>query len=266
MDSLLHFAVRCALESGKIQRAHFQKGFGIRHKGEINLVTDIDMACQARILEMIGATFPGDEVISEEKENRYGGSGNRWIVDPLDGTTNYAHGYPFFCTSIAYEEAGEVTLAVVYNPIFEELFWARKGAGAWLNGEAIRVSAVGEMKKSLLSTGFPYDLPTSRRNNIDNFLRFIYSAQAVRRDGSAALNLCYLACSRFDGFWELKLNPWDVAGGSLIVREAGGVVTDFKGGPFSIYGDEIVASNGLIHKGMLEILKLEPVPFTRPPA
>jgi myo-inositol-1(or 4)-monophosphatase len=254
MNNLVDFAVSCALESGRIQKEYYEKGFEIRHKGEINLVTEVDIACQAKIIELIKERFPEDEIIAEEKDNSYTGRENRWIVDPLDGTTNYAHGYPFFCTSIAYEEKGEVTLGVVYNPIFDELFVAGKGEGAYLNGRQIRVSPIGDLKKALLSTGFPYDLATNPHNNIDHFVHFLYAAQAVRRDGSAALNLSYVACGRFDGFWELKLNPWDVAAGLLIVREAGGVITGFKGEEYSIYGDEIVASNGMIHEKILDVL------------
>jgi myo-inositol-1(or 4)-monophosphatase len=255
MNELLEFSIYCARESGKIQREYYQKkGFAIYHKGEINLVTDVDMACQTRIMELIKERFPHDEVISEEKENYYGGKGNRWIIDPLDGTTNYSHGYPFFCTSIAYEAEGDVIVGVVYNPIFDELFYGMRGRGAYFNGQPIHVSKVDNLKGSLLSTGFPYDLPTSKRNNIDNFVNFLFEAQAIRRDGSAALNLSYLACGRFDGFWELKLNAWDMAAGCLIVTEAGGRVTNFGGREFSIYEDEIVASNGLIHHAMLEVL------------
>lgn len=254
MDELLEFAIRCAHESGRIQRKYFGKTIEIRHKGEINLVTEVDFECQNRIIELIKASFPDDEIIAEEKTNYYGGATNRWIVDPLDGTTNYAHGYPFFCTSIGYEVAGEITLGVVYNPIFKELFFARKGGGAYLNGDPIRVSAVSDLKKSLVSTGFPYDIATNPNNNINHFINFLFRSQAVRRDGSAALNLSYLASGRFDGFWELKLNPWDTAAGVLMVREAGGAITSFNGGEYSIYSDEIVASNGLIHQKMCDVL------------
>jgi myo-inositol-1(or 4)-monophosphatase len=254
MDELIRFSIDCAMESGKIQMKHYEKGFAIHHKGEINLVTDVDLECQARIIELISEHFPGDEVISEEKANYYGGTKNRWIVDPLDGTTNYAHGYPFFCTSIAYEIKGEIVAGVVYNPAHDELFFATKGGGAFLNREPIHVSKIDALKQSLVSTGFPYDLPTNPKNNIDNFLKFLYEAQAIRRDGSAALNLSYVACGRFDGFWELKLNPWDTAAGVLMVTEAGGKVTNFKAEQFSIYKDEILASNGLVHQKMLDVI------------
>lgn len=255
MNNVLDFAIQCALESGRIQSEYFQKRIGIHHKGEINIVTDVDIACQRRIIELIEKQYPDDAIIAEEKENTFDETRNKWIVDPLDGTTNYAHGYPFFCTSIAYEVKGEVVAGVVYNPIFKELFSAWKGEGASFNGEKIQVSGINDMKQALLSTGFPYDLPTSTKNNISHFVNFLYHAQAVRRDGSAALNLCYVACGRFDAHWEMKLNPWDMAAGVLIVKEAGGSVTDFQGEKFNIYGDELLASNGLLHDRLLQVLK-----------
>jgi len=255
MDDLLHFAIHCAFESGRIQREYFEKKIGIRHKGEINLVTDVDLYCQKRIIELIEKEYPEHYVIAEEKPNYYSGHRQRWIVDPLDGTTNYAHGYPFFCTSIAFEEDGEIQLGVVYNPIFDELFFARKNGGAYLNGESIRVSSIETMKDALLCTGFPYDLPTSERNNINHFVRFLYEVQAVRRDGSAAMNLCYVACGRFDGYWEIKLSPWDLAAGSLVVTEAGGSMSACFGDRFDIYSGEVVASNGIIHDNMVEVLR-----------
>jgi myo-inositol-1(or 4)-monophosphatase len=255
MDRILEFAVELAFESGKIQKDRFAEAHSIHHKGEINIVTDVDMECQERILNLISTRYPDDDVISEEKDNLFEGEKNRWIVDPIDGTTNYAHGYPFFCTSIAYEVKGDIACGVVYNPIFDELFFARKGKGAYLNGRPLTVSATNHMKQSLLVTGFPYDLNSNDRNNIDHFIAFLYEAQAVRRDGSAALNLAYVAAGRFDGFWELKLNPWDTAAGLLIVQEAGGKVTDFGGEPFDIYKGQLVASNGLIHAEMLRLLE-----------
>ena len=253
MDQILEFAVELALESGRIQKKHFRDNHSIVHKGEINIVTDVDMACQERIIGMIAGQFPDDHIIAEEQENLFEDERNRWIVDPIDGTTNYAHGYPFFCTSIAYEVAGELVCGVVYNPIFDELFFAENGKGAFLNGDPLRTSATAEMKQSLLVTGFPYDL--SGRNNIDHFTAFLFQAQALRRDGSAALNLAYVAAGRFDGFWELRLNSWDTAAGVLLLKEAGGTVTDFQGEPFDIYAGQIVASNGLIHGAMLRVLR-----------
>ncbi len=256
MDPILEFAVELALESGRIQKKHFEETHTIRHKGEINIVTDVDMECQDRILTLLSAHCPGDDVVSEEKDNLPAGDKNRWIVDPIDGTTNYAHGYPFFCTSVAYEVKGKITCGVVYNPIFDELFFSARGKGAYLNGQRLAVSGTSAMKQSLLATGFPYDLNSSNHNNIGHFVAFLYEAQAVRRDGSAALNLSYVAAGRFDGFWELKLNPWDTAAGFLIVGEAGGRVTGFDGEPFKIQEGRIVASNGLIHDEMLRILEV----------
>jgi myo-inositol-1(or 4)-monophosphatase len=254
MDKLLEFSVALAFESGRIQKRHFQKRQSIHYKGEINIVTDVDFECQDRIITMIKQAYPGDDIISEEKTNEYDGDRNRWIIDPIDGTTNYAHGYPFFCTSIAYEVKGKVIYGIVYNPIFDELFFAVKGKGAYLNGQRLKVSDTDKMKRALLATGFPYDINTNPNNNINHFVSFLFEAQAVRRDGSAALNLAYVAAGRFDGFWELKLNAWDTAAGALIVLEAGGSVTSFQGEPFDIYKGKLVASNGLIHQDMLRIL------------
>jgi myo-inositol-1(or 4)-monophosphatase len=254
---ILDFAIQLAFESGRIQKRHFQGSFTIRHKGEINLVTDVDLSCQARIIELIKENFPEDEIIAEEKDNTFGCGKNRWIVDPLDGTTNYAHGYPFFSTSIAYETNGEVIAGVVYNPIFDELFFAKKDGGAFLNGEPLKVSRTEVLKQALLSTGFPYDLNTSSDNNLDHWSNFLFSAQALRRDGSASLNLSYVAAGRFDGFWEIKLHPWDIAAGCLMVMEAGGLVTDLYGKEFSLYRGDICASNGIIHDEMVTILKRE---------
>lgn len=257
MDDRTKFAVYLARESGKIQREYYRKRFSIRFKGDINLVTDVDIACQERIVSLIEKEFPGDEVIAEEKDNTFDGTKNRWIIDPLDGTTNYAHGYPFFCTSVAYEVAGDIVAGAVYNPVFDELFYGTKGEGAFFHNEKLSVSGIDRLKASLLSTGFPYDLPTNPSNNIGHFINFLHHAQAVRRDGSAALNLCYVACGRFEGHWELRLNPWDMAAGDLIVREAGGVVTNIAGGPFSIYASDagIVATNGLVHRQMIDVLR-----------
>lgn len=245
-----------ALESGRIQKESLSRGFAVHHKREeINLVTDVDIACQEKIIAMVREWFPEDDIIAEEQTNTYEGDRNRWIIDPVDGTTNYAHGYPFFCTSIAYEEKGRVIAGVVYNPVMNELFFAAAGKGAYLNGNRIAVSEIGDLKRSLLSTGFPYDIRTNPNNNINHFVNFLFEAQAVRRDGSAALNLSYVACGRFDGFWELHLNPWDLAAGALILEEAGGHITNITGGAFDIYRGECLASNGLVHRAMESVIK-----------
>lgn len=227
----------------------------ITYKGEVNLVTEMDTRSEQAVVETLLAAYPGHGIIAEEETKIRNESGFTWIVDPLDGTTNYAHGYPCFSVSIALEHAGELVLGVVYDPMREELFSAEKGKGAYLNERQIRVSSVDSLIAGLLATGFPYDRKVSEKNNMNYFHELLMASQEVRRDGSAALDLCYVASGRFDGFWELKLKPWDVAAGSLIVREAGGRVSDFMGNGSGIHDDEILASNGRIHNRMLEILQ-----------
>ncbi|HEX16248.1 MAG TPA: inositol monophosphatase [Deltaproteobacteria bacterium] len=255
MRDLLRVAMEAAREAGRLQLQGLGRERKVEFKGELNLVTEVDRACEERIISLIRTRFPDHDVLTEETPLSPKGSPFRWIVDPLDGTTNYAHGYPIFCVSIALQVEGQLTFGVVYDPTRDEMFWAQRGEGAYLNGRRIGVSKTNKLIRSLLSTGFPYDLRESPVNNLDHFCNMIMRAQAVRRDGAAALNLCYVAAGRFDGFWELKLKPWDVAAGAIIVEEAGGEVTDFDGNPPDIFGQEIVASNGLIHQEMLEVLK-----------
>ena len=255
LDNYLAIAIRAARESGKIQLEWLGKEKRVEFKGEINLVTEVDRICERRIVEIIKEAFPEHNILTEETPMPAGSSPYRWIIDPLDGTTNYAHGYPCFCTSIALELGGELVLGAIYDSLLDELFTARHGEGAFLNGERITVSTTERLNEALLCTGFPYDLRESSVNNLDHFNNFVMEAQAIRRDGSAALDLCYVAAGRFDGFWELKLNAWDVAAGTLIVEEAGGVVTDFNGGPLDIYGQETLATNGRIHEEMVRVLQ-----------
>ena len=251
---MLNFAVRVARDAGRLLRDRVGTTFDIGHKGSINLVTDVDLASERLIREAISTYYPRHEILAEEGGLSESSSEYRWIVDPLDGTTNYAHGYPIFCVSIALECKGEPVLGVVYDPMRDELFTAERGAGATLNNRPIRVSKIDDLMQGILSTGFPYDITTSKLTNLGHWANFAMNAQALRRDGSAALDLCYVACGRFDGFWELNLSPWDTAAGMLIVTEAGGRVTDFSGGPFSNYKPEAVASNGLIHDRMIDVL------------
>ena len=253
---MLNFAIRVAKDAGRLLRDRVGTRIDVDHKGSINLVTDVDLASERLIREAIATYYPRHEILGEEGGLSESGSEYRWVVDPLDGTTNYAHGYPIFCVSIALECKGEIVLGVVYDPMRDELFAAERGAGATLNSRPIHVSKTAELMQGLLSTGFPYDIKTSKLTNLDHWANFAMNAQALRRDGAAALDLCYVACGRFDGFWELNLSPWDTAAGALIVTEAGGRVTNFSGGPFSNYKPEVVASNGLIHDRMLEVLKL----------
>ena len=248
-------AIRAAREAGRLLRENLGHAISVEYKGEVDLVTEMDRRAEDCIVGFIRKAFPDHGILAEEGGGRESTSGARWIIDPLDGTTNYAHGLPTFCVSIAFEELGMVKLGVVYDPIRDELFTAEEGKGATLNGRRLRVSSTGELSKGLLATGFPYDIRTSPENNLDHFSRFAVTAQAIRRPGSAALDLSYVACGRFDGFWELKLHPWDVAAASLMVKEAGGEITDFRGNRFSIYGVEALATNGRIHEEMLNILQ-----------
>ena len=254
-EGLLETAIEAARRAGEIQLRGLRDERKIEFKGEIDLVTEVDRACERTILEILKGRFPQHDVITEESPMPLSGSPYRWIVDPLDGTVNYTHCYPVFAVSIALELEGRLLLGVVYDPTRGELFWAMRGKGAYLNGEPLRVSDTDELTRALLVTGFPYDIRRSPVNNLDHFQNLILRAQAVRRDGCASLDLCYVAMGRFDGFWELKLRPWDVAAGTVIVEEAGGRVTDFDGRPVDIYRLEIAASNGLIHKEMLEVLR-----------
>ncbi|HYA48195.1 MAG TPA: inositol monophosphatase family protein [Burkholderiales bacterium] len=245
-------------EAGAFLRANLDRRPEASYKGAVDLVTECDLAAQEILAGRLTGAFPDHGILAEEGLARPGRSGHRWVVDPLDGTTNFAHTFPVFSVSAALEERGRVVLGLVYDPMRDEMFSAREGLGAFLNGRRIRVSAVDDLGRSLLATGFPYDVRTSPVNNLGHWSRFLVRAQAVRRCGSAAMDLCYVACGRFDGFWELKLKPWDVAAGVLIVREAGGLVTGLDGGEHGLETSDTLATNGLIHRAMLEVLGLGP--------
>lgn len=247
-------AIGAARKAGAILSGYARNGFRVEHKDALNLVTDADTHSEQAIVEAIGRAFPDHEILAEERGKAGGISPFKWIIDPLDGTTNFAHGFPAYAVSIGVEYGGRCILGVVFDPTREELFVAEAGGGASLNGEPIQVSPTPTLDGALLVTGFAYDIRVSKQNNLDHFAHFAVRAQGLRRMGAAAIDLCYVACGRFDGFWELKLNPWDTAAGSLMVTEAGGRMSDFKGGPFSIYGLELVASNGRIHDEMVEVL------------
>lgn len=252
---MLDFAIRLARDAGRILTDRLGTRINVSYKGEaINLVTDVDLASEQLIREGIATHYPRHQVLAEEGGLNDRTSDYRWIVDPLDGTTNYAHGYPVFAVSIGLEYKGEIILGVVFDPTRDEMFAAERGAGATLNNRKIRVSQTEKLGASMLSTGFPYNIRTSELTNLDNWSKFAMAAQAIRRDGAASIDLCYVACGRYDGFWELNLSPWDTAAGALIVIEAGGRISDFTGGQFSNYRAEIVASNGLIHDEMLQVL------------
>ena len=228
----------------------------IAKKGTIDLVTEVDVAIEVMFREMIGQRFPDHAVLGEEM----GGSptapdGPCWVFDPIDGTTNFAHGLPIFCSSLALEVDGVAEVGAVYDPNRKELFTAERGAGAWLNGRPLRVSEAATLVDAMLVTGFPYDVHGRVEEIVGLFARFVGQARAVRRLGSAAIDLCYVAAGRMDGFWERDLKPWDIAGGALIVSEAGGQVTTMNGDPFTSRGRNVVASNGVLHPAMLEVIR-----------
>jgi myo-inositol-1(or 4)-monophosphatase len=252
--SMLETARGVALEAGALLREKYHSMPEVRYKGEINLVTEADTAAQALISDRLSKAYPDHDFIAEEGLKALSGAEFRWIIDPLDGTTNFAHKMPVFCVSIGLEVRGEPAAGVVHNPMSGDLFWARTGGGAFHDGRPIHVSPTADLGRALLATGFAYDVWTTRCN-IDEHARMVMRCQGIRRCGSAALDLCFTACGRFDGFWELKLSPWDTAAGAVIVREAGGLVTDFDGRPVDVYRPEVCASNGLIHKAMLDVLR-----------
>lgn len=242
-------AVRAAVKSGNLIRRSVGKVEKISYKGRDNIVTDVDKKAEAVILREVLTAFPRHSILSEERAPRIGSSAYKWIIDPLDGTTNFAHAFPFFCVSIAVEERGHTIFGVVYDPMRDELFTAERGKGARLNGRRILVTKTKRLVDSFLATGFSYGFRRKDRN-VRHFRKFLISTQAIRRAGSAALDLCYVACGRFDGFWELDLHPWDSAAGQIIVEEAGGIVTRFDGSPYTPYNKDILATNGLIHGQM----------------
>ncbi len=246
-------AVRAA---GRYLRENLSTRAKASYKGDVDLVTEFDTGAQDILVSRLSAEFPGHGFLAEEGLARPGESGYRWILDPLDGTTNYAHTFPVFCVSAALEHHGKTILGFVFDPMRDEMFSAASGRGAFLNGRPVRVSETASLGESLLATGFPYDVRTNPDNNLTQWARFLVRAQAIRRCGSAALDLCYVACGRYDGFWELKLNPWDVAAGALIVVEAGGRVTDFSGREHRLEMPEALATNGPLHDAMMEILRI----------
>lgn len=253
---MIQLAIEAAREAGAFLKEHVGRVRAVETKEdqERNLVSEIDKGSEAGIIAKIRSRYPGHAILAEES----GGSGDAeytWVIDPLDGTTNYAHHYPVFCVSIALQHHGEVIAGAICNPMLEELFVVEKGGGAFLNGARLAVSGTAELTRSLLSTGFPYDIRVNPDNNINYFNAMAVRAQAIRRAGAAALDLAYVAAGRFDGFWEMKLHPWDTAAGCLMVAEAGGMVTDLFGGPFDLDSPHVLATNGRIHEAMSEILR-----------
>lgn len=253
LDNILATASTAAEQAGKFLLKKAREGFTVSKKGRVNLVTEADLMAENMVVEHILSRFPDHGILAEERGEAKGRGSVKWVIDPLDGTTNYAHQYPCYCVSIACEIEGEVLVGVVFDPILEECFSAIKGRGAFLNGTPISTSSESVLEDSLLVTGFSYDREAIERN-LELFNAIMLQCRSVRRDGSAALDLCYVACGRFDGFWELSLHPWDVAAGSLIVLEAGGRFSRFNGDKASIYDRECLATNGRIHGALGKIL------------
>lgn len=253
---MLNFAIETARMAGGLLLEKFGKKINVSMKGDINLVTEADLASEKLIIDRIRSHYPQHSILAEESGEAViiGGTNKwKWIIDPLDGTTNFAHGYPCFCVTLALENEGQIVIGVTYDPTRNELFSAEKGQGSSLNNKPIRVSAAQKLADSLIVTGFPYDFK-QRENFARHLTTFLLQSRGVRRDGSAAIDMAYVACGRFDGFWEEGLNPWDVAAGLLLIEEAGGRVSYYDNSPFSIYAPPICASNGLIHEQMLEVL------------
>jgi myo-inositol-1(or 4)-monophosphatase len=250
----LDFCIDLARAAGDVLKHYMDRDKHVELKGRANLVTIADKESEALIISCIRERYPEHQILAEESGSSGEAGEAKWIIDPLDGTTNFAHQYPFFCVSVGFEFRGEVLCGAVYDPCRVEMFSAARGLGAFVNGRPLRVSDVEKLGSALLLTGFPYGVREKIRKAMAQFEAFIIESQAVRRGGSAALDLCYTALGRCDGFWEMDLQPWDTAAGLIILEEAGGRVTDFGGNHFSVYGKEIVASNGRIHQEIVDVL------------
>lgn len=257
LDRIKQIGVRAAYRAGKAIHQYYGKSFGITKKGVMDLVTEADISSEKAIIATIHEAFPDHAILAEESGASDQNSPHLWIVDPLDGTTNFAHGVPIFAVSIAYTHDDEIAMGVVFNPITGELFSAIRQQGAFLNGEAIRVSNTATVGDSLLVTGFPYTVRSATPSvPLARFSRCLTAAQGIRRLGAAAMDLCYVACGRFDAFWEENLKPWDTAAGLLIASEAGGKITDFKNRPYQIHDQQLLATNACIHQEMLGLLSI----------
>ena len=254
---MLSIAVEAAKEAGRYLKFSVGKVRSVEMKKgeERNLVSEIDKKSEEMIIRTIRQHHPGHAILAEESGASSTSSDYKWVIDPLDGTTNFLHGVPIFCVTIAVEYKGELIAGVVYDPNLDELFTAERGSGCYCNGRRMKVSQTSELIGSLLVTGFPYDIAKNPDNAVGHFVNFLMEGQGIRRLGSAALDLSYVASGRFDGFWEVNLNPWDMAAGVLFIQEAGGKTTDFSGAPSSIYRKQVLATNGLIHEAMVNVLQ-----------
>lgn len=252
---MIDLALQAAREAGAIIQDFAARRFDIIHKGRINLVTEADLASEKHIKELIAARYPTHKILAEESGiSHHAEADYCWIIDPLDGTTNFAHGFPCYCVSIGLEHKGEIIAGVIYDPTRDEMFVAERGAGATLNGQKIAVSEVSDLEKALLVTGFPYDVRERLSFYMPAWEAFLCQAQGVRRLGSAAIDLAAVACGRLDGFWEWGLNPWDCAAGWLLIEEAGGKLTKTDGSPFDIALPDMLATNALLHEQMIAVM------------
>ncbi len=256
LDKITAVGLAAGARAGEIVHSYWGKTHTAQKKGPINLVTEADLASEKAITRLIRMAFPGHSILAEESGITPGADSHRWIIDPLDGTTNYAHGLPEVAVSIAFAHEGRLVFGLVLNPVTGELFCGVQGRGATLNGQPIHVSAVHNVGDSLLVTGFPYELKPVIRPMMHQFEQCLMVAQGIRRLGSAALDLCYVACGRFEGFWEQNLAPWDTAAGMVIAQEAGALISDFSNSPYFIEKKEILATNGLIHEELAALLRL----------
>jgi myo-inositol-1(or 4)-monophosphatase len=265
--SLIDVAARAAKKAGAFLKNNVGKINEIKEKfgQDKNLVTEIDRASEDLIISYIRKQFPRSRFLAEESGETNPSeceSSPLWIIDPLDGTTNYTHGFPVFCVSIGVMVKNHIVAGAIYDPNFDELFTAQKGRGAFLNGRRLKVSTIASVRKSLLVTGFPYNIVEDPHHAVEHFVDFLMKAQAVRRMGSAAIDMAYVAAGRYEGFWEVNLHPWDVAAGGILVSEAGGRLSNFDGGEYDLFNREIVASNSLVHDEMISILS-HPTPIRR---
>lgn len=253
-SQLVSFAREIAVDAGKVLKQGFHRQLTIQYKGRIDPVTDIDLKSERLITQAIAKKFPDHAILTEEGTNSKGTSGVRWIIDPLDGTVNFAHGFPIYCVSIGFEIDGQLAGGAVFDPERDELFWGYRGGGAFVNKTRISVSTESRLERALLATGFAYDIGTARRNNLGLFSRVAKKVQGVRRPGSAAIDLCWLAAGRLDAFWELKLHPWDTAAAKVLVEEAGGQTSRIDGAAHSIFAADLLATNRLLHRKMVALL------------
>jgi len=250
----LETAVKAARAAGKLQMEAFNQDHQVRYKSENDLVTEVDHTCEQKIVQVIREAFPSHDFLLEESSPPLTGSPYLWVVDPLDGTTNYAHRVPHFCCCIALRAEGQTVVGAVFDPFRNELFTGMRAAGAFLNGRPMRVSGQDRLDRSLIGTGFPREIRTAEEKNLRKFESMLFEVQSIRRSGSAGLDLCYLAAGRLDGYWVVDLEPWDAAAGVLLVEEAGGRVTDPRGNPYKLDRGGIMVTNGSIHGPMLEVL------------